>query len=115
MGLYDTIICDLSLPELDLEGCEFQTKSLDKFDEAYRIDMFGQLYKVGEQPNYLEFIPHTGSVNFYRVDNGIWLEYEVEFADGKCGNVKLVEKRILERDAHRDRLRVAWANGTLEK
>ena len=114
MGMYDTLICDLSLPDRDLVFGEFQTKSFDKFDEIYRIDMFGQLYKVGEQPNYLEFIPHTGSVNFYKTDNGIWFEYKVEFTEGKCGKAELVEKRILARDAYRDRLRVAWANGELE-
>ena len=114
MGMYDTLICDLDLPELNETSQEFQTKSFDKFDETYRIDMFGNLFKIKKDEILMTKIDYTGYVNFYRIIKNIFFEYKTKFTDGECIKIELVEKRILERDAHRDKLRVAWANGEME-
>ncbi len=115
MGMFDTLICDLPLPEnSNLGDGEFQTKSLYKLDETYKIDMMGHLFKVGEEPYYLEFMKWTGSIVFYKVVNDTWFEYQIEFNDGKSRNVELVEKRILQRDHDRQRLNIAWAKGEVE-
>ena len=114
--MFDSILCDLELPYSGkLDSKNFQTKDLGCLDQEYRIDIFGQLYKVGSQPNYIEFFPHTGLVNICIINDGYYLEYEIEFEDGKYGKIDLVEKRNLKKSiAELKKLQSDWANGYIE-
>ena len=114
--MFDSIFCDLELPYSGkLDSKNFQTKDLGCLDQEYRIDIFGQLYKVGSQPNYIEFFPHTGLVNICIINDGYYLEYEIEFEDGKYGKIDLVEKRNLKKSiAELKKLQSDWANGYIE-
>lgn len=114
--MFDSILCDLELPHSgNLDSKNFQTKDLGCSDLNYRIDIFGQLYRVGSESNYLEFFPHTGLVNICTVSNGYYFEYEINFEDGKYRNIDLVEKRNIRKSiAELKKLQSDWANGYIE-
>ena len=114
--MFDSVFCDLELPYYDkLDSRNFQTKDLECSDLNYRIDLFGQLYRVGSEPHYLEFFSHTGLVNIYTISDGYYFEYEINFEDGKYSNIDLVEKRNIRKSiVELKKLQSDWANGYIE-
>ena len=106
MGMYDSLFCDMPLPDgYNADGkAVFQTKDLDSLLDEYRITAEGRLRfekQCGLSSHWSEphDIEHSGIIRFYGIEgdvNGddnlwVWHEYEAEFKEGKCGDIVLVK------------------------
>ena len=109
MGIFDTIRCYRAMPEPDDDSCEidfnsltYQTKSLDRFMERYRINSDGILEvetggstfssKYGSDGRFEE-VNKSCTIMFYTFEEGYWIEYLAVFDKGKMTNIELKEYR----------------------
>lgn len=72
MGMFDTLYCDYPLPDKEVQHEDFQTKSLDRLMDTYRITTDGRLYyEPGEIANNEEssqetdYLSFEGTITFY--------------------------------------------------
>lgn len=89
MGMYDTITCDMALPD-NWDNEHFQTKSLDCALNMYHISSDGKLLRKHNAGVYMPEI-YTGEIRFYSfegtnhlADDYEWHEYIALFLKGKC-------------------------------
>ena len=114
MGMFDTIYCDMPLPdgyESRLNG--FQTKDFDCEMARYRIKASGSLVKetygvFNSEPMLTgTVIPFHGIIRFYDYDQQScdpkflydqqhWHEYNAKFTDGKCVGIELAQPEVTE-------------------
>ncbi len=109
MGMFDTIRCYRVMPEPDDDSCEidfnsltYQTKSLDRFMENYRINSDGFLEverggttfssKDGSDGRF-DVIEMSRTIEFYTVEEGYWIEYIATIDKGKMTQLELKEYR----------------------
>ena len=107
MGLYDSIFCEMPLPDGYVPNRECQTKALDNELATYRITPEGRLVreKTGtfrenrpeppvdmEHHGYIVFCDIDGDAN---ADDATWHEYQAKFTDGQCVEIALIENRKL--------------------
>ena len=103
MGLFDTINCQLELPQpKNPQGyhgnCkEFQTKGLEKCLELYKIDKGGYLHKYDNSLKHWVLTLYSGEFTMLGSKENLhakkeyWIEYEVKFFHGNCINIKLID------------------------
>lgn len=107
MGMFDTIYCDLDLPDgfNQDHNRSFQSKYLECLLDDYRINEDRKLVLEREfdgeravSPN--KHIDFHGMLRFYTYDGDInsndyiWHEYNAKFTDGECVDILLVESRV---------------------
>ena len=101
MGLFDTVRCDMPLPD-GYDGDDgFQTKSLDCEMDTYRITAEGRLIREvwDSEPAYDMYF--HGIINFYCFEghdpkDWVWHEYNAKFTDGVCESITVAEsERVL--------------------
>lgn len=109
MGMFDTIRCYLAMPEPDDDTCAidfnsltYQTKSLDRFMENYRItsDGFLEIERGGTtfsskhgSDGRFEEVEESCNIKFYTTEEGYWIEYLAVFDKGKMTTIELKEYR----------------------
>lgn len=121
MGMFDEILCDMPLPDgYNAEGqVRLQTKALDASLDLLRITHDGRLIMEKQFRNEAAEpcqTDHTGAVRFYGIEgdiNGdddlwIWHEYEADFTDGQCREIRLV-KPVTGAELHSERLQAQHA------
>ena len=109
MGMFDELVCEMPLPDgWNTDGeFTFQTKSLGRNLDWYRITKMGILVKEKSEfdevnfvcvpvPGNPQFINHSGPLNFYEIEdlddeNYIWHEYDAQFLNGVCQYIELVK------------------------
>ena len=110
MGMFDTIRCDVAMPEPDDVSCDvdfnsitYQTRSLDQLMENYRITGDGVLEiekgstilssKHGSDGRFVE-VGNTCSIEFYATDEGYSIKYIAVFDEGKMTEIELIDYRL---------------------
>ena len=95
MGLYDTVICEMDLPDADPRTLDYQTKHFNNMMELYTIKPDGALYVRRTLPGWElsdqeERVMLTGSFTMYdyNTTDHRWLEYELEYSNGELRGVK---------------------------
>jgi len=116
MGMFDHLKCEYKLPIAGTQDLEYQTKSLVKFLDNYKIDKDGQLwvekYKIEDRSDpeaegisrifgcmsrinqRLEKDNFTGEIRFYThldKDYKYWVEYSAYFTNGQLQILNVVE------------------------
>lgn len=118
MGMFDSLRCEMLLPETPVPcpNNDFQTKCTpDQYLTPYTITKDGRLswrpytmeeVPLGERPNSefpfigcvrrverdAEFVDFQGDLFFYSIgDRGGWWEYKAHFVDGVCAAIEVVE------------------------
>ena len=91
MGMFDTIRCDMPLPDGQTTTHDFQTKFFDyPYGNEFRITPDGKLVTVKSQVAHLEegLLEYHGLLRFYDLDaEKVWHEYEAKFTDGLCTEI----------------------------
>jgi hypothetical protein len=92
MGVFDTLRCEYELPDPEVQGEVFQTKSLRRLMDTYTLTRDGKLilhYAWGDRdapPSDLE-IPYHGELRFYtnlkRDGRYETYEYRARFTHGR--------------------------------
>ena len=85
MGMFDDLKCEYPLPDEEVQGEWFQTKSLHCNLDGYVISKDGYLEKL--QP-----ISFTGVIRFHSIHDGRWYEYVAVFVDGRLQELKPADK-----------------------
>ena len=105
--MYDTLICEMPLPDGITHATDFQTKSMDNVLDTYTITEEGELWckpypwEWGESREIKpERILYHGWLNFCtfigepydpaksKARLKVWLEYDAKFTDGKCVEIQ---------------------------
>ena len=110
MGMFDTVVCYYPLPDTDLLGHSFQTKSLDSLLENYTITPAGRLIYHAEvrEPQQDETAPlgfYLRVVDFWDEDTEFhgeleihdqigdeWYEYIVHFTYGQLEKIRCLTR-----------------------
>ena len=109
MGIFDTIRCYRAMPEPDDDSCEidfnsltYQTKSLNRLMDNYRISSDGILEierggttlssKHGSDGRFEEY-KESCTIEFYTLAEGYWIEYKANFENGKMIQIELKDYR----------------------
>lgn len=105
MGMFDYVEWPLAVPSPynggDLTWFEWQTKDFDCEIKTYRIDEYGQLFKlVYDHGGTRKYNPvdYTGPLHFYDytgdlVDGGLWVDVWCSVKDGYATIQKVGIKR----------------------
>jgi len=108
MGMFDTIKCYWSMPipdnvtcDVDFNSLTYQTKSLDKFMENYRISSDGILEKEKGSmayglDGYFEKWKETCTIEFYITHKGYWIEYLAMFDRGEIRQMEMKEYKEIK-------------------
>lgn len=96
MGMYDTVLCQRVLPDgFDgtKKGVDFQTKSLDKLLDLYKITDRGRLVKLRDHDEL--DMNHHGDIRFYTyiLGTGAWHEYVARFTYGNLESIIIASKQ----------------------
>ena len=110
MGMFDTVVCHYPLPDTDLQGHSFQTKSLDSMLEHYTITPAGRLIYHAEvrEPQkdetaplgfYLQVVDFWdedtefhGELEVYDRIGGEWYEYVAHFTYGQLDKIERLSR-----------------------
>ena len=109
MGMFDTIRCYLAMPEPDDDTCAidfnsltYQTTSLDRLMENYRITSDGcrEIERGGTtfsskhgSDGRFEEVKESCNIKIYTTEEGYWIEYLAVFDKGKMTTIELKEYR----------------------
>ena len=105
MGMFDSIFCEIPLPDGYAPNRPCQTKALDNELAIYRITPEGRLVQEetgifkGDRPDPPVDMEHHGYIVFYDIegdasdDDAMWHEYKAKFTDGQCIEIALIASR----------------------
>ena len=113
MGIFDTIRCYWSMPipnnatcDVNFNSITYQTKSLDKLMENFKITSDGILEKEKGSTvlsskhgsnGYFEKWKETCTIEFYAIHEGYWIEYLAIFDRGEIRQMDLKEYKEIEK------------------
>jgi|SaaInlV_165m_DNA_1040744.scaffolds.fasta_scaffold04721_7 hypothetical protein len=115
MGMFDMVICKLSLPyPKDLQGLipseEFQTKDLNNALDSFFIGVKGQLWKFdqkagGSDEKHKMHITKSINIHTYsRQENAdYWYSFELKVVVGRIRNKKLKEFKVYDNSERKAR------------
>ena len=100
MGMFDTVHCDLPLPDPKHQDLEFQTKDLERLLDRYTITGDGRLVRharpLAKSPTRNVEWPVHGDVRIYAGDpekeRGL-VEYEVRFTYGWAEAIRRLDEK----------------------
>lgn len=92
MGMYDDLRCDYPLPVPDAPADGYQTKSLDRLLDNYRLDAYGKLWRVDPGGHEVPW-RFTGTLNFYRpyhdLESRGWIEFDADLNRGRVTDIRV--------------------------
>lgn len=90
MGMFDTIKCEVPLPDpVPPEKAWLQTKDFARTLATYTIRADGTLW-TDEYGDPTQLTEYHGFLNFYTFENDVWYEYKAKFTDGKLQGIETV-------------------------
>jgi hypothetical protein len=103
MGVFDTLRCEYELPDKEVQGEVFQTKSIRRLMDTYTITREGKLllhraWGDGDAPLTDLEIPYHGEIRFYTVlkhgDEYKTYEYRARFTRGRLESLSRSAKNV---------------------
>ena len=108
MSMFDTVKCDMSLPDGYQPESSFQTKDMGNEMAHYRITSQGRLVREtegwfeNEELDPPKDTNYHGMVRFYDLENSeeypddrsrcTWHEYDAKFTDGQCVDITQIPR-----------------------